>query len=215
MGLAVFFHVLKDLSRRDDSRRRPGDISRPGAAETGRSRSCPQLLPGEADFVEIVLIRVDQPALEVLAEHVERQALDQRAVAGFRMPRFIVRPLSTDRIRTACSRMPGLRSCESGNPGPLLERFDRRVLVREVHRATTAAPGACVSNWASEANCRFAARRRSERLRSVHLPARQRPARWSQPIRRRNGLRLACASRSQNTRLRSASRSISRILIEG
>ncbi len=98
VGLAVFFDVLEDLSRRDDSRVVPaiflGQVPRKQVV-VGLAL---ELLPGEADFVEIVLIRVDQPALEILAEHVQRQALDQRAVAGFRMPQIIVRPFSTDRI---------------------------------------------------------------------------------------------------------------------
>ncbi len=188
VGLAVLFHVLENPPRRNDPRVVPAIFLREVPRKQVVVGLALELLPGEADFVEIVLIRVDQPPLEVLAEHVQRQALDQRPVAGLRVPQIVVRPLATHRI--AHGMLEDARLEVVANQvilGPLLERFDRGVLVREVRQGHHGDARSLLRElgpaWPRR---RFAARRRSAPHRSVRPTDRELPARLSPPIPRRN-----------------------------
>ena len=56
----------------------------------------------------IILVRVDEAAIEVLAKDVERQTLHERPVTGLGMPQFVVGSLATDRIAHGMFQDAGL-----------------------------------------------------------------------------------------------------------
>ena len=176
-----------------------------------------QLVPCEADLVLIILIRVDEAAIEVLAKNVERQALHERPVAGLGMSQFVVGSLATDRIAHGMLKDAGLEIVlDQDNPDALgdgagtngflcqIAQEDHRHIGSDLSDSTDCRIGVAVQSGHVDQDCVDAA-----------------PLEAGQTV--RQGVRefdrksdpFGTAQRSEIRRASSESLSISRILTEG
>ena len=86
LGLAMFFHVLKNAPRGEHPRVVFAIFFRQVLRKQVIVGLPREFIPGLADLVEVVLVGVDQAAVEVLAKHVEREAFHQRSVPRLGVP---------------------------------------------------------------------------------------------------------------------------------